>query len=124
MHRALQPASVCTHNAITQPVCEHKNRFSLLMTPLTELVAALPQGPWVRAREKDGPLPPHPSAPPPLRLLEAEVHRWTHSLNGPSAGKRGEYAERQEVGCTVPTGLPLSCQPHLGSINLAPHVLC
>lgn len=40
------PGCLCgTHNSITQPVCEHKNGFSLLMTPLTELMAALPQGP-------------------------------------------------------------------------------
>lgn len=43
--RDLQAASVCTHNSITQPVCERKNGFSLLMTPLTERMAALPQGP-------------------------------------------------------------------------------
>lgn len=64
------------------------------------------------------PLP--PSAPPPQCLFEAEVPRWTHSLNGPRVGKRGECAERQEVGRMVPSGLSLSCQPYLSSINLAP----
>lgn len=88
------------------------------MTPLTELMAALPQGKSARERWASR------LCIPPLRLFEAEVPRWTHSLNGPRAEKGGENAERQEVGRVVPMGLSLSCQPYLSSINLALRVLC
>lgn len=62
----LQAASVCTYNSITQPVCEHKNGFSLLMTPLTELMAALPQGPAGKSTGEGWPsrlCPPRPLLP-------------------------------------------------------------
>lgn len=45
-------ACLCTRSSITQSVCEHKNRFSLLMTPLAELMAAHPQALWVGAGER------------------------------------------------------------------------
>lgn len=45
---------------------------------------------------------------------------WAQSGGGESTLS----AERQEVGLMVPSGLSLSCQPYLSSINLAPCALC